>query len=168
MGVLEVFASISKVGWEQHDGEDDGASQYIAQEFITAPVVLQRTTASCIYGAVEASQPSFSIAALKDWAASSPDKIGIIADCPDNARANLRAKKAMADDLPANLLFDDIAGCAVHRFHNFITRVTWGVQVGWTRPCVPRGLQRRITPGSVARCCSPPRQHRASRAPRRA
>ena len=93
------------------------------QEITQAPAILQRTSASCIHGAVEEASPSFSAAALSAWAEAEPARVGVLSDCPDNLGANKRNKKAVAASLPPNVLYDVYTGCCVHRLHGFVTKV---------------------------------------------
>lgn len=121
MGVLEVFAQSAVVG--HSDGP--GLETHV-QESICPPCLLQRPSASCIYAATESASPVLTFQVLKQLALENPDKVIILSDVPDNAKANVRGKKYMSEELRAvpNLLYDSMSGCCVHKLHRFIAHVT--------------------------------------------
>ncbi len=134
MGVLDLFATRLQVGHcsgsvsasssSSPGSFDVQSAQCNFQEFHTPPPVIKSGTASCIYSAVDATSPSFSLASLSGWAAHDADRVCILNDCPDNARSNLRCKKATAEELPGNMLYDMFCGCTAHKLHNSTVKVS--------------------------------------------
>jgi len=92
------------------------------QPLLVAPCILERGTADCTYGAVDQASPAFSLSGMQKFASSHPDNIVIVADCPDNSKPNGRCKRATADALPPNVLYDLFSVCAVHKLHGIVSK----------------------------------------------
>ena len=51
----------------------------------------------------------------------SAERVLVLDDVPDNHRSNFRCTRAIAEQLPSNVLYDVKSGCCVHRAHNIVT-----------------------------------------------
>lgn len=122
MGVLEVLATSQDL--VEASVSSDNVYNEQRQKFIQAPCFVSRTNASTLYEAVDVADASWSHAKLIALA----DLVGllIVSDVPDNCGAVKRMKKKIAQlfkDCP-KLLYDEFAGCACHKLHNIIVKVS--------------------------------------------
>eukprot|EP00959_Pyramimonas_sp_CCMP1952_P159852 3343421-Pyramimonas_sp.AAC.1 len=125
MGILELGQTLLHVSLGGFTpGQPVSADNYDVrrQDLITPPCVMTSTTASCIYSSLNVASPSFDLESISRWCEETVDGVAVLNDCPDNVSANMRCKKAIADKLPARVLFDASCGCCVHKCHNIVTQ----------------------------------------------
>ena len=131
MGVLEIGLTKINVCFGGFDARQPISMRSFSgrkQDFVCPPCAMKRTTASCIYSAVDAASPAFNLQSLTKWCEETGG-VAILNDCPDNVAANGRCKKAIAKGLPGAVLFDCFSGCCVHKLHNIITHASGEVRL---------------------------------------
>ena len=115
-GVLEVMALKCSV----HMSLDPFSlvAKKLSLNLICLPMIVQAANASCIFGCIQQALPELTIEKLHVMCFA--QKFILVGECPDAAKANVRAQLELIERLPDRCLHSR-AACAAHQVHLTIT-----------------------------------------------
>jgi len=104
-GILELMAQGVMLSARMEGGREE------QRRLLIKPMVLRSANSSCTHSAVESAVPELSLEGLRELAGRL--RAIVLAEVPDNSKANKRKLAFMCEEVPKNVLITP-HGCAVH------------------------------------------------------